>query len=239
MRKKLCRRKGIVMSELSEQVANLSSEQHDLLVLLLSKKKKEVDSLTEVMTRSRETNAFPLSFAQQRLWFLAQLQPDTAVYNMTGGVSLSGKLDLEALQRALIEIVWRHEALRTTFRQIDGEPMQVIGPKESVSFPSFALQSLSAARSEEEAMMLAAQEARQPLDLINGPLFRAKLLLLSEEEHILLLTMHHIIFDGWSMGIFVRELAALYEAYATGKPSPLSDVRVQYVDFADWQRRWL
>jgi amino acid adenylation domain-containing protein len=227
------------MSELSEQVANLSPEQHDLLVLLLSKKKKEVDSLTEVMTRSRETDAFPLSFAQQRLWFLAQLQPESAVYNMSGGVRLSGKLDLQALQQALIEIVWRHEALRTTFQEIDGEPMQVIGPKETVSFPSFALQSLSAARSEAEAMMLAAHEARQPLDLINGPLFRAKLLLLSKEEHILLLTMHHIIFDGWSMGIFVRELAALYEAYATGKPSPLSDVPVQYVGFAAWQRRWL
>jgi amino acid adenylation domain-containing protein len=227
------------MNELSEQVANLSPDQRDLLVLLLSKKKKEADSGTEVMTQSRETDAFPLSFSQQRLWFLNQLQPDNAAYNMAGGVRLSGRLDIHALERALVKIISRHEALRTTFKQIDSEPVQVIGPKQTVSLPSFALQSLPAARSEAEAMMLAAQEARQPFDLKHGPLFRAKLLLLAEQEHILLLTMHHIIFDGWSMGIFVRELAALYEAYATGKPSPLAEAPVQYADFAVWQRRWL
>lgn len=228
------------MNELSDQVANLSPEQRDLLVLLLNKKKREADSRTEVMTQSRETDAFPVSFAQQRLWFLNQLQPDdAAAYNMGGGVRLSGRLDVQALEAALAEIVWRHEVLRTTFRLIDGEPVQVIGPKQTVTLPGFALQSLPVGRSEAEAITLAAQEGRQTFDLIRGPLFRARLLVLAEQEHILLLTMHHIIFDGWSLGILLHELAALYEAFATGNPSPLSTVPVQYVDFAVWQRQWL
>ena len=228
-----------LMSEISEQVANLSPEQRDLLVLLLNKKKREAGARTGVTTRSRDTDTFPLSFAQQRLWVLNQLQADNAVYNMGGGVRMSGQLNHRALERALGEIVSRHEALRTTFKQIDDEPVQVIGPPHTLSLPSFSLESLPAARGEEEAMMLAGQEWRQSFDLERGPLFRAKLLRLAEEEHILLLTMHHIIFDAWSMGVFVRELAVLYEAYASGNPAPLSNAPVQYVDFAVLQREWL
>jgi Condensation domain len=228
------------MSELLQQVAKLSPEQRDLLVLLLNKKKRAAGVRRSVMTRSRETDTFPLSFAQRRLWLLSQLQPDNAVNNMGGGVRTSGKLNHRALERTLREIVSRHEALRTTFKQIDGEPVQVISPKQTFSLPRFSLERLPAVRGEEEAMILARQEWRQSFDLVRGPLFRAKLLRLAEEEHILLLTMHHIIFDAWSMRIFLRELAVLYEAYASGNSSPLSTTApVQYMDFAVEQREWM
>ena len=227
------------MSEILEQVANLSPEQRDLLVLLLNKKKREASVHAEVTKHDRETDTFPLSFAQQRLWLLSQLQPDNAVYNMGGGVRMSGKLNRAALERALDEIISRHEALRTTFTQLDGEPAQVVGPKKSLSLPSFSLESLPAARGEKEALMLARQEWQQSFDLEHGPLFRAKLLRLAEDEHILLLTVHHIVFDTWSMGIFLRELAVLYAGYASGNPSPLSTTPGQYGDFAVTQREWL
>ncbi|HET6977261.1 MAG TPA: amino acid adenylation domain-containing protein [Pyrinomonadaceae bacterium] len=226
------------MSEVLEQVANLSPEQRDLLVLLLNKKKREASSRTRV-SRSRDTDTFPLSFAQQRLWVLSQLQSDDSVYNMGGGVRMRGRLNNHALERALVEIVSRHEVLRTTFKQIDGEPVQVIGPPQALLLPSFSLESLPAAQAKAEAMMLARQEWRQGFDLEHGPLFRAKLLHLAAEEHILLLTMHHIIFDAWSMGVFVRELAVLYEAYASDNPTPFSTAPVQYVDFAVAEREWL
>src|SRR5215208_652602 len=226
------------MSEVLEQVANLSPEQRDLLVLLLNKKKGEAGARTRV-TRSRETNTFPLSFAQQRFWVLNQLEADNAVHNIGGGVRMSGQLQRHALERALFEIVSRHEALRTTFKQVDGEPVQVIGPPQTLSLVSFSLESLSAAQAEAEAMMLEQREWQQSFDLERGPLFRTKLLRLAAEEHILLLTMHHIIFDAWSMGIFIRELAVLYEAYANGNPTPLAGAPVQYVDFAVAQREWL
>lgn len=227
------------MSEVSEQLANLSPEQRDLLVLLLNKKKREAGTRSVVKTRSRETDTFPLSFAQQRLWVLSQLQSDNTVYNMGGGVRMRGKLNQHALERALCEIVSRHEVLRTTFKQIDGEPVQVIGPPQALSLVSFSLESLPAAQAEVEAMMLARQEWRQSFDLERGLLFRPKLLRLAAEEHILLLTMHHIIFDAWSIGVFVRELAVLYESYASGNPAPLAGAPVQYVDFAVAQREWL
>ncbi|HKG81367.1 MAG TPA: amino acid adenylation domain-containing protein, partial [Pyrinomonadaceae bacterium] len=152
---------------------------------------------------------------------------------------MSGQLQRHALERALFEIVSRHEALRTTFKQVDGEPVQVIGPPQTLSLVSFSLESLSAAQAEAEAMMLEQREWQQSFDLERGPLFRTKLLRLAAEEHILLLTMHHIIFDAWSMGIFIRELAVLYEAYANGNPTPLAGAPVQYVDFAVAQREWL
>ena len=224
------------MSKLTEQIENLSPQQRDLLVLLLAQKKREASHITRV---SRNTDTFPLSFAQQRLWFLSQLQPDSAVYNISGGMRMEGPLSVEALERALNEVVARHESLRTTIRQVDGEPAQIINSPHVFHLPKFDLRNVPAAQRETEAQLLLTNEARKSFNVEGGPLFRATLLLLSAEEHILLLTMHHIISDGWSITVLVRELIELYEAFAANKPATLPDVSVQYVDFAIWHRQWL
>jgi amino acid adenylation domain-containing protein len=179
------------------------------------------------------------SFSQQRLWLLDQLEPGTSTYNTHKAMRLSGALDAGALQRSLMEIVRRHEALRTTFVAVDGEPVQVIAPTMDVELSTEDLSELSQAEREARAMQSAREEARRPFDLERGPLVRAKLLRLGEEEHLLLLTMHHIITDGWSTGVFWRELGTLYEAFSSGKPSPLVELAIQYADFAVWQRGWL
>jgi amino acid adenylation domain-containing protein len=180
------------------------------------------------------TYVFPTTFAQQRLWFLEQLQPGSVSYLVPWSLQLSGKLNIEALGRSLNEIVRRHEILRTTFSWKDGMPVQVV-TGSSIPLP---LLDLSAASSpEKEAQRLSREEAHRPLDLERGPLVRARLLRLGPEEHVLLLTMHHIIFDGWSRRILVRELAVLYEAFCSGQMSPLSPPKLQYADYAVWQRK--
>ncbi len=181
----------------------------------------------------------PLSFAQQRLWFLDQLEPGNLFYNIPMAVRLTGTLDANALERALNEIVRRHESLRTTFAAHSGKPAQVIAPQLTIKTPIVDLRRLPASEREAEAMRLASEDARKPFDLNNGPLLRAQLLRLDEQDHIALLTLHHIVSDGWSMGVLVRELAALYDAFAANKPSPLPDLPIQYADFANWQREWL
>jgi amino acid adenylation domain-containing protein len=183
--------------------------------------------------------ASPLSFAQQRLWFLDQLQPGSPAYNVHTALALSGRLDVTALERSLNEIVRRHEALRTTFTVVDGQPLQVIAPRLTVSVPLLDLQALPLGEHQVQVNQLAVEEAYGSFDLGQGPLFRTKLLRLAQEEHVLLLTQHHIISDGWSLGRFARELSILYEAFAAGTPSPLRELPIQYADFAVWQRQWL
>ena len=180
-----------------------------------------------------------LSFAQRRLWFMDRFEPGGVTYNLPVAVRLEGTLDREALERALGEVVRRHESLRTTFAREGGEPVQVIAPEAGFALACDDLTGLPESRREGEALRLAREEARRPFDLSKGPLFRAGLLKLSEREHVLLLTMHHIISDGWSMGVLVREAAALYEAFSRGLKSPLADLPVQYADFAEWQREYL
>ena len=181
----------------------------------------------------------PLSFAQQRLWFLDQLEPGNPAYNIPAVLRLSGVLDPAALGQSLREIVRRHETLRTTFSTADGRPFQTVAPAPALSLPVIDLQELPADRRDAEAQKIIAEETRQSFDLAQGLLTRARLLRLGREEHILLLTMHHIASDGWSRGILLRELAALYRAFTTGNPSPLPELPVQYTDFAVWQRQWL
>jgi amino acid adenylation domain-containing protein len=181
----------------------------------------------------------PLSFAQRRLWFLDQLWPGSAVYNMSFRLSAAGHLDPSILGRALGELVRRHEALRTTFPSLGGEPYQAIAPAGAFPLPIVDLHGLAEPRRSRETAALAAKEAVRPFDLAAGPLFRAALLKLGAERHVLLLTMHHIVSDGRSMEILPQELIGLYHAFAAGHPSPLSDLPVQYADFAVWQRRWL
>ena len=191
------------------------------------------------LIRVPREGALPLSFAQQRLWFLDRLRPGDASYNISAALRIEGALDVESLRRAFEELVRRHEALRTTFSTHQGSPQQLIHPPHAWSLPAVDLTAVPAQEREAQARELALQEAQRPFSLSTGPLLRTQLLKLGDREHLLLLGMHHIVADGWSMGVLVREVAALYEAFTQGRPSPLPELPVQYADFAAWQRQWL
>ena len=190
-----------------------------------------------------------LSFAQQRLWFLDRLRPGSAAYNMPAALHVTGRVDMTMLQQSLDEVVRRHKMLRTTFAAVEGRPVQVIAPALTLPplvfgprdqrLPIVDLRELSETEREAETRRLTSEEAQQPFDLAQGPLLRMVLLRLDEEEHVLLMTMHHIISDGWSVGVLVQEIATLYQAFTTGEPSPLPELSIQYTDFAVWQREWL
>ena len=182
---------------------------------------------------------FPTSFAQQRLWFLDQLAPGSPLYNMPAAVRLPPEPDVEALRRVLAEIVRRHEALRTTFVAIDGEPLQVVAPSLDLPMPELDLRDHAAGDREQEARRIIAEEAGRPFDLARGPLVRTSVLHLADDDHLLLLTIHHIVSDGWSMEVLSRELTELYAAEVGDRPSELPELEVQYTDYAVWQRRWL
>ena len=184
----------------------------------------------------------PLSFAQQRLWFLERFQPGTPTYNMPSAVRFRGALDAGVLQRCLREVVRRHESLRTTFAVGGAGPVQISAPERSIGMPVIDLGALPEARREGEVRRLAVEESLRPFDLGAGPLIRATLLRAGADDHVALLTMHHIVSDGWSMGVLIREIGALYAAFLAGAPSPLPELPelpVQYADFAVWQRGWM
>ncbi|HSF30803.1 MAG TPA: amino acid adenylation domain-containing protein [Candidatus Tectomicrobia bacterium] len=181
----------------------------------------------------------PLSYAQQRLWFLDQLEPGGAVYNLSIAFQLTGVLDVTALEKSLDDIVQRHEILRTVFPAKDGRPIQVVVPGMPVTLPIVDLRAIPYAIREAEVQRRVAAESRQTFDLAQGPLWNGKLLRLADEEHVFLLNMHHIVFDGWSFDVFFKELTALYTAFSTGEPPPLPTLALQYGDFALWQRTWL
>ncbi|HEX8275797.1 MAG TPA: amino acid adenylation domain-containing protein [Longimicrobiaceae bacterium] len=183
--------------------------------------------------------ALPLSFAQERLWFVEQLRPGGSTYAMASRVRLSGALDAEALRRALEEIVRRHEALRTLFAATDGRPEQVVLPAAALELEPEDLSGLPEPERGAELDARVRETALRPYDLENGPLFRVRLLRLAEDEHLLFVGMHHVVSDGWSLGVLFGELAALYGAFARGEESPLPPLPVQYADYAAWQRAWL
>jgi amino acid adenylation domain-containing protein len=181
----------------------------------------------------------PLSYAQERLWVLEQLGMLGAAYNIPTAVRLVGALDVGALERTFSELVRRHEGLRTRFVAVDGSPVQLIEPAGDYRLEPVDLSGLGAREREAEVGRLAREEALRPFDLAMGPLFRATLLKVSSDEHVVLVTMHHIVSDGWSIGVLIREVGALYAAFMEGKPSPLSELPVQYADYALWQRKVL
>jgi len=181
----------------------------------------------------------PLSFAQQRLWFLDQLAPGSGNYNIPSAIRLKGHLNLKVLQRCLDTIVERHQVLRTVFQEKDGAPVQIIQESMPVALPVKDLSHLPGEEQESQALTLATKEAAKPFDLAKGPLLRVQLLKLNDQEHIALFTLHHTVTDGWSMGILVKEIAALYTAYLAGEPAPLPDLPIQYADYAVWQRNYL
>ncbi len=225
--------------------------QHVLIPTLLDKIKEykaEIISLLQKHTHTAKTypllpvardTALPLSFAQQRLWFLAQLEPDNSFYNIPKAVLFQGQLNIAFLEQSLNAIINRHEALRSNFIIQDGQPVQIIHPPRLWTLPVLDWQHLPENEQKLCWQQLAAKETQHPFDLAEELLIKATLVKLSETEHILLLCLHHIVADGWSIGIFVRELEAFYSTLDRGKTSPLPELPIQYADFAVWQRQWL
>ncbi|WP_375491859.1 amino acid adenylation domain-containing protein [uncultured Nostoc sp.] len=215
------------MTSNHEQINDISPEKkRELLAKLLQ------ENVSQLQT-------FPMSFGQQRLWFIDQLQPGNFANHISAALRLTGFLNQAALLQTLDEIVRRHEVLRTTFATMEEKPVQVIIPNLSLNLPTINLEELSELEQEAEVKKLVIQEIQQPFNLSQAPLLRATLLRLKETEHILVFTMHHIISDGWSMGVLTQEVAVLYEAFSKGQPSLLSELPIQYVDFAAWQRKRL
>ncbi|WP_322692478.1 condensation domain-containing protein [Nostoc sp. DedSLP03] len=194
---------------------------------------------TQIIPRRDGLTSVPLSFAQERLWFLNQLEGASATYNTPAPLRLSGRLNLNALHQALAEIIRRHEILRTSFVNINGTPMQVIHPEASMNMEVVDLQHLEESEQELVVEQQIQQLAMTPFDLESPPLIRCSLLRLSNSDYVFCIDMHHIVSDGWSLGVLVRELSALYKAFCAGESSPLPNLEIQYADFALWQRQWL
>lgn len=226
------------MSDLRNRLSELSPEQRLLLARRLKEKRRaETASLT--IPRRQDSGPVPLSFSQQRLWFLDQLDPGNSAYNVYRAARLTGRLDHGALRQSFTEIVRRHSILRTTFPIIGTEPCQLVAQPASFPLPETDLSGLPSADREAKVLRLATQEAYRAFRLDKEFSLRAQLLRLGETEHVLLVTAHHIAVDGWSVAILFSELVALYEAYVLGKPSPLPPPPIDYADYACWHRQWL
>lgn len=210
----------------------------ELLALLLKRRGLQRE-LPETIKRRKDPGACLLSFAQERIWTFEQLEPGTPAYNIPMGVRLKGRLDVAALEQSLNEIVRRHEALRGSFNAVEGKPMQSVSPFVAQALRVVDLSALPAAESQTKTLRLSSEEGRQPFKLDEDLLLRSLLLRLSGDEHILLLTLHHIAADAWSLLVLTRELTALYEAFSAGQSSPLAELPIQYTDYACWQRAWL
>src|SRR5690242_3514781 len=213
----------------------LSPEQEQLLALLLEEQGLQATPRPTI-TRRTDGGPPPLSFAQERLWFLNQLESNTALYNIPMALRCRGPLNLAALERALNEIVRRHEVLRATFTNEAGQPVQQIAPARPLALPVRTLDDLPLDARVAAILQLLGEEGQQPFDLTRGPLLRANVVRLAEQDHALLITMHHIVADGFSYSIFMRELKVLYEAFVARQPSPLPELPIQFADFAAWQR---
>ena len=226
------------MSDLLERMGGLTAAQRLLLEKVLRDRAAARRAAGRIRPRAEE-GPVPLSSAQQRLWLVDRLQPGTAAYNLPAALRLRGRLQARTLERALGEIVRRHESLRTVFLERGGEPLQAVLPPAPHPLPRVDLGALPEEAGERELLRLAAAETARPFDLERGPLLRSTLVRLGAREHAVLFTVHHIVSDGWSMGVLVSELTRLYAAFAAGLPSPLAELEVQYADFALWQREQL
>jgi amino acid adenylation domain-containing protein len=224
-------------NEIAARLAGLSPAKR----ALLEKRRRGEAATTQAFTIGRRPDAgpAPLSFSQQRMWFLDQLEPGGSTYNLRVLLRLSGPLDRQALARSFQEVVRRHEVLRTAFREEAGVPVQAVLPELDLSIPLIEITAVSAAERERESRDRMRELAAAGFDLSQPPLLRIALVELAADEHHLLVVMHHIVSDGWSMGVLVREIGALYESFVTGRPSPLPEPPIQYADFSVWQRSWL
>ncbi|MDQ2869305.1 MAG: condensation domain-containing protein, partial [Acidobacteriota bacterium] len=228
-----------VAPDLADRIAGLSPEKREILEEKLRARDAQAFQADEIPRRLRRETA-PLSFAQQRLYFLDRLEPGSAAYNVPRAIRIRGPLVVPALEKAFEELIRRHEALRSRFVEVSGEVVAEIEPADSTFL--IDVERVGAARPddrEREGLRIAHEEAERPFDLEIGPILRVRLLELEPQHHILLFTLHHIASDAWSAGVLFGELTALYEAFSLGRPSPLAELPLQYGDFAEWQRRWL
>jgi amino acid adenylation domain-containing protein len=226
-----------VSSDGKQRLAALTEEQRQSLARRLSRGKLQPSR--GIAPAPRETNTFPLSFAQQRIWFLSQLGPLNTAFNCGSPIRLRGPLDIDVLARTVNEILRRHECLRTTFTSVDGVPVQHVHPFVPQPLEVSDLHHVSKDLRAAEAFRLISEEYRRPWVLETGPLIRTKLWRLSDDDHLLLVVMHHIVSDGWSWGLIESELTTLYRAFITEQPSPLPTLPIQYADFAVWQKDWI
>lgn len=226
------------MSKIAERIANLSPNRQELLARLLKQGQINL-SHAVIMPRVRSSNHAPLSFSQQRLWLFLQLDPDNISYNVPEALRLKGELNVPAFAQSFDEIVRRHEILRTVFQIVSGEPAQVIAEPRPIAIEIIDLTRLPRPEREKTTQQLINTEAIRPFDLARGPLLRVKLLKLEDAEHLLLMTVHHIVSDGWSSSVMVHELTILYKDFKLGQSSSLPELPIQYADFAMWQRDWL
>ena len=198
-----------------------------------------IEASRAIIPTHRDGNFYQLSFAQKRIWFLAELEPDNPFYNISGTVRIQGHLNLEVLEQSFNEIIRRHETLRTNFQTRDGKAVAVIASERPIKLSIVDVSSLSGSTQEEKVKQETAEEAEKPFDISNDPLLRVKLLRLEQEENLILVTLHHIISDGWSIGVLLQELTTLYTNFYNQEPLALQELPIQYVDFAAWQRQWL
>ncbi len=230
------------VAQLTETVSHLQatrSSSHQPVLRQLAQEAYRLPATGDVSTSEQTLHAFPVSPTQEGLWFLQQLEPESVAYNIYVVLRVRKPLDVETLERSLNALVQRHDALRTTFGTQEGKPVQLIAPTLTLALPVLDLQHLPEHEREAEAQRLASADAQRPFDLARGPLLRTTLLRLAPEESLLLLTVHHIVADGWSLNVLLPELSSLYAAFASGQPSPLPDLPLQYTDFAVWQRELL
>jgi NRPS condensation-like uncharacterized protein len=227
---------GIDRAKALTRISKLSPEKRAILAKRLQGKE---DSNFKTIPQRHRTAPLPLSFAQQRIWFLQQLELDNPFYNEQIAIHLTGLLDVVSLEKSLNEMIQRHEALRTTFKMVEGQPVQIIASNLTLTLPTVNLCQLPEAQWQVEIQRIGIEQSQRPFDLVNGPLLRWMLLQISDREHVLLFEMHHIVTDGWSLGIIIRELSALYQELTTGKPACLPELPIQYADFAVWQRQHL
>ncbi|MGZ6530113.1 MAG: condensation domain-containing protein, partial [Tumebacillaceae bacterium] len=216
---------------------SMSKEDLELMALLLEEEGFELEQEEQIPPRDPSVTPM-LSYSQQRLWFVFQLEPENPAYNISSDVRITGKADVEILERCFNEIIRRHEVLRTTFHNDNGVPVQQFHDDVKLTIPVIDLSDLPEAERKAEVDRLLTKEVTTPFDLTVAPLMRLTLLKLGENESVLSLSIHHIVSDGWSSGVFINEMAALYEAYTAGKPSPLPELAIQFADFAHWHRNW-
>jgi amino acid adenylation domain-containing protein len=233
------------MKDTHKNVFDFSPNQRALLDSLLRREGMDSSARGKICRQSsadgasRGARTFPLSFAQERMWFMDRLTPGSPVFNLNCDWRFTYPIDIATLRRSVNEMVRRHESLRTTFGSNDGEPVQIVADRLTLALPVMDLSDLAKTEREAAVLRIATEEACRPFDLARGPLLHAALLKLGADECVFLLSMHHIISDGWSLHVFWDELLAIWTAYDAGKPSPLPDLDIQYADFAVWQRNWL
>lgn len=226
------------MIDITDRIGDLSPAKRELLTRRLAQK-RQAQAAPQAIPRRTDQTMCPLSFSQERLWFLDRLLPNSSLYTMAGATRMSGPLDEQVVIQSFNAIIRRHAVLRTTFKAVDGQPVAVIAPEMQLTPQQIDLRSIPLDEREAVARRLMQAEVRQPFDLARGPLIRLMLVRLADEEYIGLLSMHHIVADGWSTKVLFQEFVALYQAQVTGMSDPLPALPIQYADYAAWQRERL